>query len=1400
MALTLEEKRARNRAYAAKYREKNRERTRERYAEKMKDPAFQESERVRALEKYYRTRSLDVKPVGRPRKHVYTPEQESRFERAKEERAKEMSSRRPIIDVLPLPRGRSAAEEAAFLRSQFVEAARDATLRQAAGMAPLPLSNREAALRRANFQRRAAAAERRRALQAAGVRFTPSGRRSRAMLTTDERAAKRRRVLAANVAASRGFPLSFDIADPEPRRVLTDQDRSRRRAAAAIGRRIAAARAARNLSIAQRARGVLVRRFVPPRFPSVRAAAFTADTAAQVANSVRAELYRVLYGGERRSHKVWVNIEAAFTKGAEETLAHLNMNRTIHGEEDILDFARAVGEAAADPEKYPIGVGSGWAFAGIRGLQVNANGFRVRTGAGHVPLPKPYDNSRSGLINIQNDDDLCFKYCIIAALHPPATKPTRIDYYVARKNQRLYDAYDWTGVKFPTAVKDVRRFEANNPELALNCFMLNEETNRVTPLSITTAEGDRRVINMLLYKKHWVLISSMDRLFNSRGDQRWYCERCLHGFKTPETRAAHNTHCAAHKPMLTSLPPPDKASCGFKALHKSMAVPIVIYADSEAINAPIDERSPSGKTARTSEHRCISIRARVESRVTGYASHEFQCTGADAADQFVAKLNSLRPELVRETTRNIPMVMTRADKEAHASASTCCECKKEFGRCINTRKVAHHDHKTGKYIGACHSLCNFKMQLRKVSVPVYFHNGKGYDIHFILNAIGRIESIDGAKLEVIPDNSERYKEAEFRGFRYTDTMGFMAAGLGALSKNLIGGDPRNAARFHRAFAARGLSAEEMEAISRKGVFPYAWFDGTSKLEHPALPSQAEFRNDITGEECSDADYRHAEWVWRRFGCTTFRDYHDLYLKADVLLLADVFESFRDTCMRQYNLDPCNYVTLPGMCWDGAMRTTKDAPELITDDISKYLHFERAIRGGVSMVTRRHAKANNPMCPDYDRTKPTSFITYLDANNLYGWAMMQYLPCSGFTWAPQMTLEEVLAGDWDGARGCSVEVDLEYPTDLHDAHSDLPLAPEKLKLGWEDASPTARAFKPDGCAPHEKLVSHFRPRRNYVCDARLLQFYVGKGLRVTKLHKAMVCQQAQVLAPWIEKNTKLRAASTNDFEKDLFKLCNNAVFGKTMQNVRAQSDYTFVTSDAQLQKKAADPRFRRCDVLGNIAGVDRVKDSVVLDKPIYMGAAILDLSKLLMFRFHYDVIKARYGAAARLLFTDTDSLCYHIETDDVYADMGQMAEHFDTSGYPKEHPLYSAANKKVVGKFKDETDGVPIGEFVGLKSKMYCFTLADDAITTKRTAKGIKKAVAKQKLDLPAYKASLGGAACTVTQRMIQSRGHRLCTVEATKAALSPYDDKRWICADGVTTRPHGHFRNADAGSMAPGAC
>jgi hypothetical protein len=273
---------------------------------------------------------------------------------------------------------------------------------------------------------------------------------------------------------------------------------------------------------------------------------------------------------------------------------------------------------------------------------------------------------------------------------------------------------------------------------------------------------------------------------------------------------------------------------------------------------------------------------------------------------------------------------------------------------------------------------------------------------------------------------------------------------------------------------------------------------------------------------------------------------------------------------------------------------------------------------------------------------------------------------------------------------------------------------------------------------------------------------------------MTYAQAQTLKPWIENST-LRAQAKNAFDKDFFKVCNNSVFGKTMQNVRAEACYEFFTNDDKLKQRLAHPRSERCTFIGNIAGVSWIKDDVMLSKPIFTGASILDLSKLLMLSFHYDVVREKYDDKSKLLFTDTDYLCYHIETPDVYADMGQMASHFDTNDYPEEHPLYYKVRKKVVWKVKDETNGVPTSEYVGLKSKMYCFTVGD---RTKRTAKGIKKAVAKRELMLQQYKEALGGKACTVKQTMIQSRNHRVCMVSATKNALSGYDTKSWIC--GVT--------------------
>ena len=245
--------------------------------------------------------------------------------------------------------------------------------------------------------------------------------------------------------------------------------------------------------------------------------------------------------------------------------------------------------------------------------------------------------------------------------------------------------------------------------------------------------------------------------------------------------------------------------------------------------------------------------------------------------------------------------------------------------------------------------------------------------------------------------------------------------------------------------------------------------------------------------------------------------------------------------------------------------------------------------------------------------------------------------------------------------------------------------------------------------------------------------------------------------------------------------NNSVFGKLMEDVRRHADIQLITSEKKLLKYAARPQYKRHVIFHkDLVGVELVKKIVVLNKPIYAGFAVLDVSKTLMYSFHYDVIKEKYGSNATLLFTDTDSLCYHIQTPDLYADMALMRDHFDTSDYPTDHPLFSTANKKVIGKFKDECNGVPPLEFVGLRSKMYSLLVAPD--TAKQTMKGVPSRLL-HKHDH--YKTCLFQNSCMYdTFYTIHSNKHIVHTQQITKKSLSSFDDKRYILDDGISSVPY----------------
>ncbi|XP_075237599.1 uncharacterized protein LOC142333894 [Lycorma delicatula] len=394
-------------------------------------------------------------------------------------------------------------------------------------------------------------------------------------------------------------------------------------------------------------------------------------------------------------------------------------------------------------------------------------------------------------------------------------------------------------------------------------------------------------------------------------------------------------------------------------------------------------------------------------------------------------------------------------------------------------------------------------------------------------------------------------------------------------------------------------------------------------------------------------------------------------------------------------------------------------------------------------------------------------------------MSQHLPKQSFRWVEkeiqQSIADSILSFKDDGIIGFIFEVDVEYPEFLHNTHSDLPFLP------LNEVPPFSS---------HTKLVTTLKTKNNYICHYVNLKQAIRNGLRVTKVHKILQFIQSPWLKSYINLNTINRQSATNDFEKDLFKLMNNAVFGKCMENVRKRINLELVSSEKRLMKLIAKPTFKdRIIYNENLCAVQCTKEKIKLDKPLYVGLSVLELSKTLMYNFHYNIMKKKYRSKINLLYMDTDSFFYEIETHDFYQDLQDESfiEYFDTSDFPVSHPLFSIKNKKVLGKFKDECNGIPIKEFIGLRAKLYTFTTTK-GITKK--AKGIKKNVVKNKLNINHYrncllKANDDSKDLYVQMKLIRSKKHLVETVTVNKLALSSYDDKR-VAVNNILTLPWGH--------------
>jgi hypothetical protein len=506
------------------------------------------------------------------------------------------------------------------------------------------------------------------------------------------------------------------------------------------------------------------------------------------------------------------------------------------------------------------------------------------------------------------------------------------------------------------------------------------------------------------------------------------CPHCVHPFTSARAFADHFPDCSKHVYQRLIYPEPqsDERIVKWKSREKTERVPFVIYKDFESCLVFLHDDSGV-------------LDAHVISAFwvyTAWADQKFGMgpvtySGRDCMTVFYYHLASEHRRIASILGDYHEMLpLTREEQERFDQTRACVACNKQFSAL--DPKIKHHSLRSEEFIAALCNGCNLQIKKREVNFFVFVvcHNLKNFDAHHkfrhfsksIATKYDKKGKASYRSVKIIVLNLERYISFEVQHLRFIDSYQFLNAKLEKLVSNL----PRDSLRHTK----RHMGDNDL--LFAKRIFPYEWFDSLEKFDCTEMPSKDAFYRELDKEGITDEEYERAQNAWTVMGCQNFKNYHDLYLTTDTLLLFDVFEIFRDVSMTNHRLDPAHYLITPSLTWDACLKYTNVELELITDS-EIFLFFESAMRGGISIISNRYAWANNLYLEpkEYDGSQPHSYIYYMDANDLYGWAMSQYLPVCGFRFLSE---EEIAQIDFanvpdDSETGFAVECDLEYPSEL-----------------------------------------------------------------------------------------------------------------------------------------------------------------------------------------------------------------------------------------------------------------------------------------------------------------------------------------------------------------------------------
>ena len=1074
---------------------------------------------------------------------------------------------------------------------------------------------------------------------------------------------------------------------------------------------------------------------------------------------------------------------------------------------------------------------TGMTISKIRGVDVHTARYTPLKGGCFAELPV-FLARKGAIVNVHNTDMRCFGYAVAAALHPLHNRRHQSE---AIRYNRYFNEHHLNEIEYPVAPDQTLREIEQTIQVNLNVYSYGDDKGKLRYPIYVGRQNYPQSVDLLYANEHWFAIRNFSRFMgdkNGNEHHRFYCRRCLGRFTQQAMLDKHSPYCQHDdfdtESIITMPLPGEKLE--FHDYPATEFAPFVAYADFESLTEPIDVQIKH--THRYQKHTPCSYGLKIVSRCMLIRSFDYETyTGLDCVAHFLNRLKELAEICAGTWDMRTEMSMTWRDWDKYRAQTICKACNKPFED--GEIRVRDHCHVTGRFRAALHQVCNLRVRQTK-HLHVFIHNFRGYDSHLILRGFRDHPEME---LSIVAQSMEKYLAVRWgKDISFKDSFQFMTSSLARLVESMPADKYKNVKEefhldVHIANNNFMLYYATRDLLLEKGVYPYDYMSNMARFNEDHLPARAAFDNGLRDEPCSVADYERAVKVWRVFGCRTMLDYHNVYLKADVLQLADLFEEFRSQFYEQYNLDPAMFITTPQMSWAAMLRfCTVDRP--LNTDPEIYRRMMTGVRGGIAQITTRYAKANNPeMGGLWVPEDPISYIVYLDANNLYGWALSQRVPSGVAEWVDRVNYEQInwQTIDEEAEFGYILDCDLEYPVELHDAHNDYPLAPQRLTIGLQMLSRKQRQLRIQlgisGNGESSKLCPNLMNKEHYIVHYRNLKFYLQHGLIMTRVHAVLRFPQSAWLKPYIDKNSEMRKAARSDFAKDLFKLLNNAVYGKTMQNESKYTDIKLVTDEQKAARLSEMPHCKQVRIFEErLVGIELKKSERKISKPFDVGFTVLELSKLLMYQFHYDYIKAKYGARAKLLFTDTDSLMYHIETNDVYADMRADKHKFDFSDYPDTHPNHDVTNCKKIGVFKDETNGQPIVEFVGLMAKMYSYTVArmDEVenvmVADKHRAKGIQFQASKRISHADYVRMLREPHQQTVSNRRINSKNHKYalscsipfgfrleivftnvftfaigCTRSKSKSAASPRSTTSGTCSTTASIR----WRSVTATSRLP---